>query len=757
MLIPDQGTVIDLVGEIERVTYNDDTSGFTIAQVRPVGRRRSITVVGHVVDATPGTVLKMKGQWTEHPNYGRQFKAKEVETRKPVTREGIEKYLGSGLIKGIGPETARRIVHRFKEKTLGIIEHQPERLSKIPGIGAKRIAMIQKAWQQQQGGRQAMLFLHSHGVSPAYAYKIFRHYGTRTIDMVRKNPFQLAHDISGIGFLIADSIASRMGFDDAAPLRLQAGILYVLHQMSEEGHLYYPYEALITKCQSILRSPPDPILEALGTLSAEKKIVLEDPVLANAHGSDGHVAVYLSRFYRCEQFIARQVHRLMAVQGPPLITNTQQPVQWFQKRFKLELTHRQQRAIARALTSKVLVITGGPGTGKTTIVRAITRIYQHLHGGFLLAAPTGRAAKRLSESTGRPAKTIHRLLEYNPGQGGFQKNQHAPLEADLLVVDEASMIDAVLMSHLLRAVPLQTTLILVGDVNQLPSVGPGNVLKDILASGVVPHVTLNEIFRQARNSRIITNAHLINRGKLPPLDSVPADTLSDFYFITQKDPEKILSTILTLVSQRIPQRFGFDAVEDIQVLTPMHRGVVGAENLNQQLQQTLNPQDAYISRGERRFGRFDKVMQIRNNYEKNVFNGDIGRITQIDDHSKTVTIRFDDRSVPYHFTEMDEVVLAYAVSVHKSQGSEYPSVIIPVTTAHYLLLQRNLIYTGITRAKQLVVLVGTRQALAMAVKNDTPHQRHTRLAQRLGEMAAAKTDGNPAVAESVDPVIGDRI
>lgn len=730
----DQGSLTDLVGEIERITYSDDTSGFTIAQVQPVGRRRSVTVVGNLVDSTPGTVLKMKGQWTEHPKFGRQFKAKEIETRQPVTVEGIEKFLGSGLIKGIGPETARRIVQHFKEKTLDIIEHQPERLSRVPGIGGKRISMIQKAWEQQQEGRHVMLFLQSHGVSPAYAIKIFRQYGPGAVEIVRKNPYRLARDISGIGFLIADKIAGQLDYDNDAPLRLQAGILYVLHQLAEEGHLFFPYEALITKSQSILRSPRDPIIGAVDVLCAEKKIVMEDLDEESQKDPPKQEAIYLSQYYQCEKFTAEQLHRLMDTPRSPSVAKTQQAVQWVQKRFKLELAPRQQHAISKALTSKVLVITGGPGTGKTTIVRAITRVYEHLHARLLLAAPTGRAAKRLSESAGRPAKTIHRLLEYNPSQGGFQRNQHAPLDTDLLVVDEASMIDAVLMYHLLKAVPATTTLILVGDVNQLPSVGPGNVLKDILASGSVPQVTLNEIFRQAHNSHIIMNAHRINAGKMPLLAAAPTDALGDFYFITQKDPEKILSTILTLVGQRIPQRFGFDTVEEIQVLTPMHRGVVGAQNLNRQLQQTLNPQDAHIARGEQQFGLHDKVMQIRNNYEKNVFNGDIGRIAHIDPQTKTVSIRFDDRKVLYDFSEMEELVLAYAISVHKSQGSEYPAVVIPVTTAHYLLLQRNLIYTGITRAKQLVVLVGTRKAMAMAVKNNTPHKRHTRLAHRLREM-----------------------
>ena len=726
-------TQIDLIGEVERITYRDDTSGFTIAQVRTPEQSTTVTVVGHLSHPTPGTLVTAKGRWTDHPKFGRQFKAVQIEARPPVTNDGIKKYLGSGMIKGIGPETARRIVRRFKGDTLDIIEHHISRLAEVPGIGTKRVAIIAKAWQAQQDIRHVMLFLQSHGVSPTYAHKIYRHYHERTIDVVRQNPYRLAHDIFGIGFLIADGIAARLGYGQDAPLRLQAGILYVLHQLADKGHLFYPYEALISKCRATLKSLRPGLERAMEALAGEKKIVIDISDDGSGHFPPDAKAVYLSQYYQCEGFIARQLHMLMAAPLFPMPMDKEQAIEWVQSRFKLVLARNQQTAVTMAMTSKVLVITGGPGTGKTTIIRTITRLYEHFQARILLAAPTGRAAKRLGETTGRQAKTIHRLLEYNPGQGGFQRDHHNPLEGDLLVVDEASMIDAVLMHHLLRAVPVTATLILVGDDHQLPSVGPGNVLKDILASKAVPQITLDEIFRQARDSRIVVNAHRINAGKMPHMEPVSAKTLGDFYFIEKENPEKILTTIMTLVSQRIPQRFGFDAIEDIQVLSPMHRGIIGAENLNRRLQQTLNPQEAYVARAEQRFGLNDKVMQIRNNYDKQVFNGDIGRIARIDPASKSVTVRFDNRQVPYAFDEMDEMVLAYAISVHKSQGSEYPAVVIPITTGHYLLLQRNLIYTGITRARQLVVIIGTRQAMAMGVRNNTPQMRHTSLARRLSE------------------------
>ena len=673
----------------------------------------------------------MQGYWTEHLKFGPQFRVEQVRTRVPATKKGIEKYLGSGLIKGIGPETAKRIVGKFGGKTLEIIEQAPESLAKVPGIGPKRAAAIQRAWQDHKEIRNVMLFLQSHGVGTSHAFKIFRQYGQRTITVVQENPYRLAGEIFGIGFQTADRIAEKLGFANDSPLRLKAGVLHVLDQMADEGHLYFPYAPLIDRCRMILKTDHEAVATAIADLNVEKRIVIEDLNPENGKARANHKAVYQSRFYLYETFTAQRLGMLLEAPLYQAGIDTRQALGWVQQQFGLSLAHLQQEAVTASLQRKVLVITGGPGTGKTTIVRAITRLYEHLRARVLLAAPTGRAAKRLSETTGRPAKTIHRLLEYNPREGGFQKNNHDPLDGDLLVIDEASMIDAVLMYHLLRAVPVTTTLILVGDVNQLPSVGPGNVLKDILASGIVPRVTLTEIFRQARTSRIVINAHRMNDGYLPDLAAPAGDDLSDFYFIEQQDPEKILATILTLVSERIPKRFGLDPVDDIQVLTPMYRGVVGAENLNLTLQQTLNPQEVYVTRGEQRFGLKDKVMQIRNNYEKDIFNGDIGRIEHIDPKNKKVVIRFDDRCLNYGFEELEEIVLAYAVSVHKSQGSEYPAVIIPVTTAHYLLLQRNLIYTGITRAKQLVVLVGTKRALVMAVKNNAPQKRNTRLAARL--------------------------
>ena len=741
---------IDLVARVEHVTFHDESSGFTIAQAQSEDGGIPLTIVGELMSPTPGTVLKITGNWTEHPRFGRQFRVTRAHAQPPATLEGIEKYLGSGLIKGVGREMAARIVNHFGARTLEVIETAPRDLLAVEGIGPKRVAMIHQAWQAHRTIRDVMLFLQSHGVSTAYAHKIFRRYGQETIPIVRQDPYRLASDIFGVGFMKADNVAIKLGFAADSPQRLKAGVLYTLGRLAEEGHLYYPCEELIDKAQSILKTGRPPISEAIGHLVKEKSIVLEDLDADSDSAIPDEKAVFLTRYHQYEVYIAQRLRQLLSTPPARPTISAQKGVEWIQNRLSIQLAPDQYRAVISALASKVFVITGGPGTGKTTIVHAIAGIFERTRAAVLLAAPTGRAAKRLAEATARPAKTIHRLLKYNPHQGGFAHNADNPLDVDLLILDEASMIDVELMAHLLEALPLSAGLVLVGDVNQLPSVGPGNLLKDILVSGAVPQVTLNQIFRQARESRIVINAHRINAGHLPQT-AAASPSVSDFYFIQQEDPKKILGTILTLVSERIPARFGFDPLEDIQVLTPMHRGVLGTQNLNRALQTTLNPQDAVITRGEQRFGRNDKVMQIRNNYDKNVFNGDIGRIMDIDAPGKKIFIQFDGRPVPYEFDDMNELTLAYAVSVHKSQGSEYPAVVIPVTVQHYLLLQRNLIYTAVTRARQLMVLVGTRRALAMAIKNDTPLKRYTRLAHRLKWHAGTGELPMAAFGRAIDP------
>jgi len=719
----------ELSGQIERITYTNEENGYTIARVKIYGQRDLVTVVGFLMSPTPGEILNMRGEWINHPKFGEQFKVVDYKTTVPATVFGIQKYLGSGLIKGLGPVIAGRIVKKFGEKTLDVIENDIEKLVMVEGIGKKRIAMIQNAWEEQKEIRDVMLFLQSHGVSSGYATKIFKQYKNRSIAVVTENPYRLAMDIFGIGFVIADSIAEKLGFPKDSPLRVEAGILYVLHQLSDEGHVFYPYEHLVQKSRETLGVERDAIVEALGGLAINKKIVLEDLNESIDEFKENNKGVYLAKFHLCETSIATRLKTLSIAPKSIRSVNVENALEWVQERLDIRLAENQAKAIRCALENKIMVITGGPGTGKTTIINAIIKIFSKLKVKTLLAAPTGRAAKRMSEATGYEAKTIHRLLEYSFVKGGFQKNEEKPLSCDLLILDEVSMIDTILMHHLTKAIPTFATVILVGDVNQLPSVGAGNVLNDIIASGVTPVVELKEIFRQARESRIIVNAHQINNGILPTFeDDVPGN---DFFFIQQEDPEKVLEIILELTKERIPKRFGLDPVDDIQVLTPMHKGVVGAENLNMELQKSLNPAQVEIIRGSRNFRVNDKVMQIRNNYDKEVFNGDIGRIVGIRPDENEITVLFDGRNVIYEFYELDELVLAYAVSVHKSQGSEYPAVVIPVLTQHYILLQRNLIYTAITRGRNLVVMVGTRKALAMGVNNDKTQKRFTHLRYRM--------------------------
>jgi exodeoxyribonuclease V alpha subunit len=722
--------VTDLCGYIERVTYTNEENGFTIAQVNVEGRDDLVTVVGTLMSPTPGEFLKMRGEWTSHPKFGEQFKLRQYETAIPTTIDGIRKYLGSGMIRGIGPEMARRIIKQFGIQTLDIITHNPLRLAEVDGIGPKRIEMIQSGWNDQKDIRDVMVFLQSHGVGAGYAARIFKQYGPASIRVVRENPFRLAEEISGIGFKTADRIARKLGFDKNSAFRVRAGIIYVLNRLAEEGHVYCPAPLLISKSEELLGVDRSIVESALTHVCSEKKVVVETVTAPDATGSSGTTqAVYLSHFYHCETFIADKLIALDRIPPDMGRVNLDDVLLQTQRRLGINLAPNQISAVKIAMTRKVSVITGGPGTGKTTIIHVIVQICARLGMKALMAAPTGRAAKRMHEATGHEARTIHRLLEFSFQQGGFQRNEETPLDAHYLIIDEASMIDTVLMVHLLKAVAAYTTLILVGDVHQLPSVGAGNVLGDIISSGRFAVVGLKEIFRQASASRIIVNAHRINEGKMPDLSSTIGKT--DFYFREREDAEDALAFVVNLVVDHIPRVFGLDPVKDIQVLSPMHRGKTGAENLNRALQEALNPHAEAVLHGDRRLGVNDKVMQVKNNYEKEVFNGDLGQIHRIDPDAREVVINYDGRLIAYDYSELSEINLAYAISIHKSQGSEYPAVVIPLLTAHYILLQRNLIYTAVTRGKQLVIVVGSKKALAMAIHNNKTKQRFTLLRSRL--------------------------
>jgi exodeoxyribonuclease V alpha subunit len=721
---------IQLKGQIERITYTNEENGYTVAKVKVGGRGNLVTVVGNLIAPIPGEMLEMSGEWINHPRYGEQFKVAHYKSLEPASVYGIERYLGSGLIRGIGPIMARRIVGKFAEKTLEIIEHEIERLAEVEGIGQVRIGWIKKAWEDQKEIRDVMIFLQTHGVGSAFATKIFKQYGSRSIAVVKENPYRLATDVFGIGFLTADRIAEKLGFSRDSGLRVEAGILYVLSQLADEGHVYYPYEPLIRKCEEILGVDLDLVVRAAHIIADDKMIVIED-IVEDLGGSDELTrGVYLARFHHAEKNIAAGLKILMEASKSTPQIDPADAIEWVQGKLSITLAPRQIEAVRAAVENKLMIITGGPGTGKTTIINAIIKIFSRLGVKVMLAAPTGRAAKRMSEATDHEARTIHRMLEYSIQKGGFQKNELNPLDCDLMIIDEASMIDTILMYHLLKAIPPQATFILVGDVDQLPSVGAGNVLKDCIDSGRIRVIRLNEIFRQAKESLIVVNAHKINNGMLPLLKP-PGEGLGDFYFIEQADPGEVLRIIVELVRDRIPRRFGLDPVDDIQVLTPMHKGEVGVNTLNAELQKALNSADLCITRGGCTFKLNDKVMQVKNNYDKEVFNGDIGRIRRIDSLNQEVIICFDDRDVPYDYADLDEIVLAYAVSVHKSQGSEYPAIIMPMLTQHYVLLQRNLIYTAVTRGRDLVVMVGTAKALAIGVGNDRTQKRYTYLGRRL--------------------------
>jgi exodeoxyribonuclease V alpha subunit len=706
-----------LAGLVERVTFHNAENGFCVLRVQARGHRDLVTIVGHAATIASGEWVTATGEWVNDRTHGRQFKARFVRTAPPSSAAGIERYLSSGMIRGVGPGYAKKLVRAFGDKVFDVIEESPDRLREVGGIGPVRAASILAAWAEQKAVREIMIFLHSHGVGTARAVRIFKTYGADAVQVLTQNPYRLASDIRGIGFKMADAIAMRLGIEKTAMIRLRAGIAYALTEAMDDGHCGLPVAELIPLVERLLDVPQSLVATALD-------LELKDAnVIADRVGDTD--CTFLTALYRSEQAIAERLREIMSGPLPWRSIDADKALPWVERRTGLRLAESQQAAVRLALAAKVLVITGGPGVGKTTIVNAILRILGAKDARLLLCAPTGRAARRMSEATGLDARTIHRLLEVDPINGGFRRTRGNPLECDLLVVDETSMVDVPLMHALLRAVPDRAALMIVGDVDQLPSVGPGQVLADIIASGAVPVVRLTEVFRQAATSRIVVNAHHVNQGRMPDMEAADG---SDFYFVTANEPETAVARIIELVKTRIPRRFGLDPVRDIQVLCPMNRGGIGAHALNFELQKALNPA------GERKVERFgatyaagDKVMQIQNDYDKEVYNGDIGYVTDVDPDTGELAAVFDGRAVKYGFGELDTLVPAYAVTIHKSQGSEYPAVVIPLLSQHYPMLQRNLLYTGITRGKRLVVLVGQKKAVAIAVRSVTGRRRWSRL------------------------------
>lgn len=717
-----------LAGAVERVTFHNAENGFCVLRIKARGHRDLVTIVGHAATISAGEWVTASGEWINDRTHGQQFKARFMRTSTPSSNDGIEKYLSSGMIRGIGPVYAKKMVKVFGEKVFDIIETEPDRLREVDGIGPVRARRITAAWAEQKIVREIMVFLHSHGVGTARAVRIFKTYGADAVQVMTENPYRLARDIRGIGFKTADAIAIRLGIEKTAMIRVRAGISYALTEAMDKGHCGLPIEELVQLTVELLEVPKELVLTALD-LELADGTVIEDSVGTTA-------CVFLGGLYRAEQVIAERLRCLVNGPLPWPYIDPEKALPWIERKIGLALAESQVAAVRLALLSKVLVITGGPGVGKTTIVNAILRILAAKGVNLLLCAPTGRAAKRMTEASGFEAKTIHRLLEVDPRIGGFKRSRDNPLLCDLLVVDESSMVDVPLMQALLRAIPDHAALLIVGDIDQLPSVGPGQVLADIIASDAVPVVRLTEVFRQAAQSRIITSAHRINHGSIPDLSK--PEGASDFYFVQVGDPESAVPRIIELVKTRIPQRFGCDPIRDIQVLCPMNRGGAGARSLNIELQAALNPA------GERKVERFgwtfapgDKVMQIENDYDKEVYNGDIGYISDVDPDVGELTASFDGRAVTYGFGELDTLVPAYAATIHKSQGSEYAAVVIPVMTQHYAMLRRNLLYTGVTRGKRLVVLVGQKKAVAIAVHNVSGRRRWSKLKEWLDDPSTA--------------------
>ena len=793
-----------LQGILERIVYENPDTGYTVGRLSARDHAELITVVGNLASINPGESLLLQGEWVDNAKYGRQFQIEKYETILPANVVGLRKYLGSGLIKGIGPKMAGLIVRKFGMDTMDVIENDPEKLAHVPGIGRKRVQIIKEAWEAQREIKNVMLFLQSHDVSTAHAAKIYKTYENDAIPIVTEDPYRLADDIYGIGFVTADTIAQKLGIDKDAPQRVQAGVKYVLSQKADDGHVFQYRAELIEACQTMLEQELGAIEQGISALVEKEEIINPsfvdfldtdesvgidetqgDYEISNQHfpagfphapcvaansqeeisdadqpalSTDNHSAIYLAPFYYAELGVANQFLRLLASgqeqSTAPLLPNRTPSLTQLESEMGIRFASQQREAIHIAMSTRAMILTGGPGTGKTTTVVGMIRLFGVEGRRITLTAPTGRAAKRLSETTGSEAKTIHRLLEFSPQNNGFKRNRQNPLDTDVVIVDETSMVDLVLMNRLMQAIRPSTTVILIGDTDQLPSVGAGNVLRELIDSQKIPVIQLTEIFRQAQESMIVTNAHRINKGDFPELTG---GTDRNFFFMEEEDPEAITELICSLIADRLPRHYDYHPVDDIQLLCPMRRGTLGTENLNRRLQEILNPEyttpvshplekSRFGARSYKRMsepagrsqtaGGFrigDKVMQVRNNYDYDVFNGDIGRVVAIEHIDKKVYIQFPDKQVAYDTADLGELVLAYATTVHKAQGSEYPVVVIPLHTQHYLMLQRNLLYTGITRAKERVVIVGTKRAIGICIRNNQVMERNSYLAERLQE------------------------
>lgn len=722
-------------GTLIHVTYRNEETGYVVARVALAGEGdpgRPVTVVGNLLGVAPGESVRLTGGWVHHARYGTQFKVVACETLVPTSIQAIERYLGSGLIKGIGPTFARRLVEVFGDETMRVIEEEPDRLRQVEGIGMVRLARIKEAWAEQRELRALILFLQGHGISPTFARRIAQRYGMEAIARIQADPYQLAREIPGIGFKTADRVGRSLGVAPDSPRRVTAAILYLLGEAVDEGHLFLPVTSLRAEALTLLGLSDGATVD-----DAVERLVVEGAVCREAIGSEAEAAIYLAEYHQAERAVAARLVACARGPAPGPSIDAAQAIPWVERAVGLSLGEEQRRALERALVSKVLVITGGPGTGKTTLLTCLSRILGAKGVRVALAAPTGRAARRMAEAAGHEAKTLHRLLEFSPKERRFLRNARRPLQADVVVVDEASMVDLPLMHRLLEAVPPACRLLLIGDADQLPSVGPGSVLQDLIAAGDIAVVRLRQIYRQAGESLIVLNAHRVNRGEFPILP--PAGARSpDFLFLPREEVEDVRSAVVELAARELPEHYGLDPFGAVQVLSPMNRGPIGVNQLNRDLQAALNPSGVELARGGWGLRVGDRVMQVRNNYEREVFNGDIGQVAAIDVDDQSVTVRFEEGDRVYDAADLDELTLAYCVSIHKSQGSEYPAVVLPIHTSHYIMLKRNLLYTAMTRARRLAVLVGTRQALAIALGDASVQARHTRLAQRL---AAAFREG----------------